>query len=175
MALPTSRNTNYVAGVSMVLAADLNDVQDKIVDLNSGKRTVADTLFIHPCAGDGTFDGGLSGQGIHSTIGTIQGWFFPVSLPVGSRITQIDVYVNGDTLKTVTAELSYVDVATATVTDLGSPQTSALANTFQTLTQAALNHTVATGRSYFVELQTSAAAPAGTIACYGVRVTYDRP
>jgi hypothetical protein len=175
MALPVSRDATFVPGVSMVLSAVLNNVQDKIIDLDGGKHVAVRTIFIHPSAGGGSSGFSLGGGGIFDIGASALEWTIPVILPVGSRITQVDYYVNGDASKTVTAQLKYVDTTTGAVTALGSAQTSATANTYQTLTQSALNHTVATNRAYHIDIDTNAVAAADQIAFIGVKVTYDRP
>jgi hypothetical protein len=83
MPLPTSRNTTYAAG-SQVLSDDLNDLQDCIIQDAHDERTI-----VIPCVsgnGDGAiFDapGRVEADPNDSSVDL----YFPIVLPVGSRIT----------------------------------------------------------------------------------------
>ena len=88
MSLPASRNTTYAPG-SEVLSADLNDIQDQIIDL------AAPTLIIPPPAGrSSTWTESPSGANWTSAdgSGTHQLNFF-FHLPVGYRIVSVNFVV----------------------------------------------------------------------------------
>lgn len=86
MALPLSRNTTYAAG-AQVKSADLNDIQDKIVD----------NYFVQPRrmpAGAG-YEGGtgtagtLDDAGTHAPGATTKWFVVPFELKPGTRLTEV--------------------------------------------------------------------------------------
>ena len=93
MALPDSRNTTYVLGVSEVKSADLNDMQDKIIDARAW-----DILKHSILARDGFQPAGLDVPG-RATYGSIlslstgsAGWEIPLRLKAGQTLESVKVY-----------------------------------------------------------------------------------
>lgn len=97
MALPTSRNRTYAPG-SQLFSADLNDLQDCIVADKHGARwqfftagrgvQEVNVAFDQPTVG--TFNGGLRATGATTYV-------MPLSLPVGTRISNMKVRQRGIT------------------------------------------------------------------------------
>lgn len=97
MALPTSRNTTYVAGVSQVKSADLNDLQDQIIALNSGKRSVRARDIVIPTTVSRTVSG---------TTPAISGNDIGVNFAAGVGVIRIPLtnYGVGDVLNEFAAD-----------------------------------------------------------------------
>lgn len=90
MALPDSRNTTYAAG-SQVKSADLNDVQDKIVDLHVGKRSHTYSLRVSVTGGRGV--GTFADGGYEASAGeTLK---VPIPVDAGERIASVSARVAG--------------------------------------------------------------------------------
>ncbi len=79
MSLPTSRNTTYVAGVSEVKSADLNGIQDQLIDPER---------FIHAAGGHGTNAAIVPGSGWLLSSGAGD-WFIPLALRVGANLWRV--------------------------------------------------------------------------------------
>ena len=94
MALPTSRNTTYIATTSEVKAADLNDIQDKIIDEN--------TRAIRPknhTPADGFVEAGVTAasvDGFEGSVGSVTGgssfYYVPLDLREGDILASVDVF-----------------------------------------------------------------------------------
>jgi hypothetical protein len=110
MALPFSRNTNYAPG-SQVESADLNDIQDCIIDGSHGSRELPITLNSRIVV-SGTWGVGTTGQLTEST--NLQVARVPVVLPIGSVITGIRVR------GIQASSTNQFNVRLQSVTDLGS-------------------------------------------------------
>ncbi len=95
MALPTSRNTTYAAGVSQVKSADLNDLQDQIIALY---KLIAPVRHLYK--GDAHQTAALllpvrlAGNRWGSNSGGNREACFPLRLPVGVTVNQIDIEVD---------------------------------------------------------------------------------
>lgn len=117
MALPSSRNTDYAAG-SQVKSADLNDLQDEIIDLNLGKCS-SRTNILRPSKWDSaiaaftnaaltTDDGTLTGVPCVNFIAAntvVARWSLPLRL--GDRLLGFGVtwyHATGAT-KNITAQI----------------------------------------------------------------------
>lgn len=99
--LPDSRNTTYVGGVSQVKSADLNDIQDKIVDLSTlvrGTRLVpfgtAAMAPADPTMWEMDFASGLLCRKRSAASGGTDAYLFAdLPLVVGDRLVSFVVYV----------------------------------------------------------------------------------
>lgn len=153
MALPVSRNTTYAPG-SQIKSADLNDVQDKIIDLN-GRFDAEETSIL---GGKGSGSGATfasDGSITSATTGTLK---IPIELPVGTEITSVDVVG----LRTGAANPTYglhetVNSTGATSVIATVAGTSA---SRESLSIAATNKVLLTGRSYSLEVLSGASATA---------------
>jgi hypothetical protein len=185
MALPTSRNTTYVAGVSEVKAADLNDLQDKIIDLYSGKHGDR-TLVLPGALAQGTLFQATGAQWDFSSIlsggtGTDAKWFNPSStsaglvfgipLRLGDRIKSVTVYCQDTNTNNLIVNLrKYVPSTGTLITSASSDGTGAK----QTVVMASLTETLTASSFYTVGIYPST----GSIVddeVYGVVVVYDHP
>lgn len=192
MALPTSRNTTYAVNVE-VKSADLNDLQDKIIDNNtrlSGGAGAAVSLALAPTApdyhvtaphpllipatsggvGDGTFAGNWT-----TTAGVATGgnpafdWVIGIPTTYGETIdilaqSKLDTGAAGGLYN-----LSYVDPLTGTIVPVASvamPSSSAP----QSVT-IVVGHVVVLGAYYSLQF----AFPLGvTKHCYGLQKGWSR-
>lgn len=130
MSLPASRNTTY-AGGSQVKSADLNDLQDKVVDLNGGKhgtrpRIVPWHFGILPADGREPLLEYTTGAFFDGVFQNVQIELWPC-LDQGERLVslqwktyQVAVATNDWTFKLYVASLTDPDVAP---TQLGSTLT----------------------------------------------------
>jgi hypothetical protein len=132
------------------------------------------TLDIHASAGYGNSAG--TDPSLNTTYHYINmnsvgaQWDIPVNLPAGSRITQVEVFIDGGDTSTKTAYLDY-----KTNTSLTAPTNIASAtdatDADATITMAAVNHTVASGEMIFVRF----VAVHILDEILGCRITYDVP
>ena len=92
MVLPVSRNTTYAIDTE-VESADLNDIQDKIVDENTRQirpRNICPASgFVEEGVVAATIDG-LSGA-VGSVIGSGAFWYVPLDLAEGDILDSVDV------------------------------------------------------------------------------------
>lgn len=175
MSLPTSRNTTYAAG-SPILSADLNDLQDQIVNLET-KRIATYTRHI-PAVGGATFDG------TNWTRVVASGWVTATVLSPG------DVFIQIPTLESdiITAVRGYIQQGTATAgamsmrlvqvnlstgaTSLGSFDTSSALTSLEVLDIPSLPLTVGDHVALFAHFAASASAITRKI--FGIEVDYHR-
>jgi hypothetical protein len=151
MALPTSRNTTYVAG-SQVKSADLDAIQDCIIGNKHG--TLELDLLMRPASlytsGIAGLPGNppISGTTITGT-GASSGFVAQFSLPAGKRIVNVKAVVqestSGGTDKAQVSLFRMDNSGTPTRIGTGSPSLGN--NTVQTILYNA-NHTVLTVTSY---------------------------
>lgn len=183
MPLPISRNTTYAAD-SVVRSADLNDIQDAIVNLHAGEFVTARKMRIHAMAGAGQTDG--SGaiyweiQSAHAVSKSAsRAFWLPIALDEGDRITAARAFVRGTASNAVSAKLWKAAMeadgssaaAILTPTQIGSTQTGAATLTHETLIFTGLTETIATNLFYYMEILSTA----GLQYFYGAEITYDHP
>jgi hypothetical protein len=170
MALPNSRNTTY-NGEEPILASDLNDLQDQIVNLYSGKRSDR-TRVIAPIVGELTnmdFD-----EPNGRLVSTSAPWSIamPITVLEGDRIKAITIArfgtagANSSTLRLmrITAAGTRTQLQTATITNAAQ----AWVDTTMSLSTP---ETVASGNSYYIFVD--GAQSGYRLNCF--RVTDDRP
>ncbi len=171
MALPNSRNTTY-NGEEPILSADLNDLQDQIVNLYaSGKRSDR-TRIVPPIAGELTnmdFDepnGRLTSNAAPWSIA------MPITCTEGDRIKSITIArfgsagANTATLRLLRISPAGTRTQIQTTTITNAPQS--WADTTMTLSTP---ETVASGNSYYIFV--NGAQSGYRLNCF--RVTDDRP
>ena len=165
MALPTSRNTTYIAGVSEVKSADLNDIQDKIVDLNN--RFTSEETCILGAKGNGpSATIGTDGSIISSSAGFI---FIPVDLPVGTELTSMTFtgLRSGGTNPNylIRETVNSTGAVTDTLMAIGTSASR------ESLTSA-ISVTMLTGRTYSLKVE---AGGSSTATLFMVSVSWNRP
>ncbi len=166
MALPVSRNNTYVAGVSEVDAADLNDLQDKIVDIHVNNIHGARNLPLSPGGATALSTATIALASI--ALGASQQAYWELPLVEGQRINGIvcDILTNGGS---VTVELHVHVVTSGGVTD---NLLASIADATQ-LDGSAFQHTIAAGESIIVSIERPAGAGANP-TLLGPVVTYDK-
>lgn len=174
MALPTSRNTTYAAG-SQVKSADLNDVQDKIVDIHvdgvHGDRYKSVGGWIPynwstATAGrnltTGAFDGNAGSGSLSLDLG----------LAEGDRIKSAACYTYGDGVDDHNYSLWIVSQNPGTApVQLGATVTATNAPASWNVRSIASTHTLQAGESIVALME-----GVGSGSFVGpVRVNWDRP
>ena len=183
MALPTSRNTSYVAS-DPVKSADLNAVQDCIIAAKHGD------VILQIGASSGQSDSvpttatdywryypSLSGAVPNCWLQVAAGGSvaFGIGLKIGDRIKSVRGFIRDTTgSHTITMGLTDNSSSADDATQVGSTQTSAGNGTAQTLAITGLTTTIVTGHFYSV-IFSNTDATGTTHAIYGVEVTYDHP
>lgn len=155
MGLPTSRNRTYTPG-SQIFSADLNDLQDNIVNLTAGKHP----LYEYPIAGadfalesggaGGLGDGGWS----FTSASTIEA---NVPCRVGERLTNISLVYDRGGSGTITMTLckrTSASTKTVLATQAFSAGTGVTTGSFA----AAPNYTLQTGEQLYLRVTVTAAA-----------------
>lgn len=175
MALPLSRNTTY-APSAQVKSADLNDIQDQIIDI-WGKVVAAGEIVIS--ASDAQIQAVAAGANVYNavndeiTMGTAQHRAnFPIPLPVGHRILNITYSFFGGNTNAKNCTLyrkSGTPGTAATIESTIAPTDSGEA----TATDSAINYTIATGVRIFAQFQAAAASTTDRVS--QIKVTYDIP
>lgn len=189
MALPTSRNTTYAAG-SQVKSADLNDVQDKIIDLHEGKHGEI-TRWL-PLPGIETGSGATPEDNVR--LNTNPRYIYLVG-GNNARLTIWLPLAEGERLKAVHFHL-YDNDASATIagqvhshgahTDGAAPPADASLGSVSTDPGASSNLQIrsVTGLSAVADAETSLSASLvmngspdadDDLRCYGIRYTTDLP
>jgi hypothetical protein len=175
MSLPTSRNTTYAAG-SQVKSADLNDLQDCIVDSIHSDRV----LMLGAAAGQSAPGEWVYYSGITTTTArwkpTAQGdvALFPLPLRAGDRIRSIAGYIKDTTSKVIGVRL-YKTVGSTAVTTTPTSETSSAGDaSVQVIEVTAIDLTVADGDLYSIAVR-QVSDTFTTTECYGASVTFDRP
>jgi len=167
MALPSSRNTTYTPG-STVLAADLNALQDCVI----GGKLAPTTIEI----GGMAWTPAAAMTPFYSLVGGLEGpifnAFWALPLPIGVRITAVRWYVRDNVTgpTTLQAFFGYGNRAgVQTIVSTSAVSAGTAAN--QTLSVAP-NHTITAGRSYGLIVNTAA----GSASCrlYGAEIDIDR-
>lgn len=97
---------------------------------------------------------------------------FPISCRVGDRIKVVQTAYNRNST-TLAIHLRYVDVTTGTDTAVLTVFTDNSSSGWQNRTDDIADHTIVSGRTYFMRFGTDADGPAATIA--GCLLTIDRP
>ena len=180
MALPTSRNTNYVAGVSQVKSADLNDLQDKIIDLHSGKHaSKTHTVSAERMRAEGTdwaFIVNLGNTPVWSHTSAVTSYLVvPAPNEVGDRISAARVFCQLDTGSTaaLSARLYKVNATTGTATAKSDAVSTANTTAFQTITLTNVaNEAIAVNEQWYVVLTTGANV---VKRVHAAEYTYDHP
>ncbi len=176
MALPLTRNTSYVAGVSQVKSADLNDIQDKIID-NYGAPL---TERYQPL--DASFDTvARPAQSLGVLYALISGAskaYFTLRLPVGKRITDIvlDILEGNAAGEEIVAKIYSVSAVGARVqvsTTKTGGTSGGTAQLSWTSADTGVPFTLA-GLAYHVEVEFKQASSATESGLYLLSVTHDR-
>ena len=181
MALPESRNTTYAAG-SQVKSADLNDVQDKIIDAYVDGPHGDRILLLPAAAGQGTviatghIYAGIDGVTSSSWAQGGSGDYVecPIPLRIGDRIKSVRAFVRDTTAAHTLSLKVRKSTNTNNNSQLGSTATSAGNGADQTLEVASLTETLATGELVHALIRNDDGTTT-THKIYGVEVTYDRP
>jgi len=115
-----------------------------------------------------TTDNGLqlAGAGVAEVI-------YPLDLPEGATITQVQFYVFDNSGLVMTVALSSQGLNAATITNVASA-TSPNNGAVQTLTLSP-NHVVAATTGYYIRAFWDASAAANTMALFGAKITYTMP
>lgn len=167
MALPDSRNTTYAAD-SQVLSADLNDIQDCIVEGKHGARThflsAARAIFNGSAA-----EIDIGAELIWLSSGIING-YCPIPAKLGDRVTAVEVYVEDSGAVTVTAKLYLVNVTDGSVTPVDVTPVTAGTAVRTTLAFVGLPVTIAANQELVVEIDMGGA----NCLYYGAKVVLDR-
>lgn len=169
MSLPTSRNTTYVAGVSQVKAADLNDVQDTIIAGGHGDmiKAVPFAAWVFNGDGDGTYS--VSQGALSLTSAT--SFFLGPQFDVGDRIKSMSVMLLGDGSADVTFTVYKIETD-GTKTSLGAlTVTDAASSPWSDHPLDFTDVTLADGESIFVH----AVPTAGGLKIGTTRFSYDHP
>jgi len=183
MALPLTRNTTYSPD-SVVRSADLNDIQDNIVNLQLGEFVTARVLHLPAAAAmqyqsDWTaYDDSVDSNMLLS-IATGDVLRLPIPLVVGDRIRSLTAFVRSTTgtgpnvklFKQLMFAAGTGTAATGTVTQVGSTATATAAATHQDLTISGLTETITARYQYFLKVT----AGAGAQLFFGAEITYDHP
>lgn len=157
MALPVSRNTTYAAS-TQVQSTDLNDIQDKVIDLNG--RFDAEETNILGCKGGGV--GSTSGADGSVVSGTAANVNIPIELPVGAEISSIDIAgLRTGANDPVYEFLETVNSGGAT-SAIGS--VSGTSASREDLSIGSLTKVLLTGRSYSVQVVPGASSTATVFA-----------
>ena len=145
MALPESRNTNYAAG-SQVFSADLNDIQDSIVEGNHGEIEMQFSV-INGVA----IESGPDAQFTHVESSSGGSWAVGVALPAGTRIKELKcLYDRQDADLEFTVGAAGPSSLTPTpIVDLANAPGSASALHYDSI-QSGLDHEVADGEFLWV-------------------------
>lgn len=133
MSLPTSRNTTYAAGISQVKSADLNELQDLLVQLYGPQKITlgssagqsAQWSFSPP-------SGSAVGLWLAPSSAGVVGWQIPVA--AGDRIRSIKALVRDTGAETVELKIFKSDLDAITNAQIGSTQTSDMSGNDQWLT-----------------------------------------
>ncbi len=185
MALPTSRNTTYDIK-SQVKSVDLNDIQDKIIDLWAGKH--------------GDVTEWVSAQDANNASAATLGWkieeasntFYMIPdkasaklvitlpLKVGARLKEVHAHCYDNSSDTVSLSVYKQSVANGAAPGAssqlgGSQNTSGTSTNIQLLSVTSLSETVPDSTKYVAVVSTNQASPANTHRFYGLRFVYDRP
>ena len=176
MSLPSSRNTTYAPG-SQVLSADLNAIQDGVVNLYAGyhQQITIQIPAVLGSAQDSTASWAKppgSAYISYNTGGADDVWHVPIVLRQGQRIKACRGYVrdnsgSGGTVVTMTLRKGKT---TGTESSIGSPAASSGAGADQTLTIGSLTEVVGAGESFYL---TFAADKAQTCRVYMIEVDVD--
>ena len=118
MALPTSRNTTYAAG-SQVKSADLNDIQDSIVQGAHGAVDYfigAEMFAIPTGSGSQLIFNTPDRPYVDLNAGAIDEFYVPVSqvVPIGGEIIEVEVYANNAGTQTTGSSWLTADLRTDT-------------------------------------------------------------
>lgn len=145
MTLPLSRNTTYAAS-DPILAADLDDIQDCIIGRKHGtiEITVPACAFVLQ-TGTITIGAGVVTFGAVSIINA------PLQLPVGTKISTVAWSYNRGNAGTLNLRVKRKAVGGGSVSDVDTVSDNTGA-TYE-ITTRTLNHTVATGYQYYLEVQ----------------------
>lgn len=182
MALPTSRNTTYAAD-SVIRSADLNDIQDKIIDLDAFRHSASRVLNIPSSMAQrrvATEVEEWEQQTGYCTNTILDGYLYvPIPLHVGDRITAASVWVFGKlTPHNITVKLfrsTPVENAVSVVlteTQIGSTVQSAYVADIQEIAITSITpYTLVANTFLWIELRGTSTL----MAFYGAKITYDHP
>lgn len=165
MALPTSRNTTYAAG-SQVKSADLNDLQDKVIDEYTYRKALR-TRKVHWSAGIqdpeefGTVlwdavSSGTSGYIQTNSGGQLSHWYMPIDLEVGQRLRAVRARVRTHNTEWITLSVKRLN-GDGTETVLGTDNsTTGSGVIYENVTVTGLTETVVAGsHAYFGLIETT--------------------
>lgn len=183
MALPISRNTTYVAGVSQVKSADLNDLQDKVIELYADGPHATRTRKVSWSAGAEDPEQGTVSECWNagpayvaaSGGGSVRGWYMPIALEVGERLLAVRAWVRSDN-----DDLMWMDVfrsdGDGSTTQLGTTQETSTGAGAQDvmLEVSGLTEVVGSGPTAYVVGLTPTSAT-GDLRLYHIEIDYDRP
>ena len=167
--LPTSRNTTYVAGVSEVKSADLNDIQDKIIDAETDR--LRERSITYPASLAVGVNTSFDSNSWETTVTTATSKaMIPISIPAGSLISSIEFYVYSDNANATICGLAYADSADGTRTTITTENDTTTGIHTITITFGT-PHEVIAGRSYSVYMQGATGSTLDRIA--GAKVVYN--
>lgn len=175
MALPVSRNTTYAAG-SQVKSADLNDLQDWIVD------AFGDQVLAIPAAAGAVFTGAwapgfINSAGMRNTSPSVgDAVILPIVLRKDDRLKRVGVRVNDGSSSALRLKVYVQDQTNGGITQLGSNQDSAGTGANQELVvdlTGGSERTLGADEQFFLTVENLAAT--GVHDFFGAAVTYDRP
>lgn len=174
--LPTSRNTSYAAG-SQLLSADMNDLQDKVIDLYGGAHAARE-LVLGVASGqpDLTAPPTRNVNGWESLSSGISTVWFPIVLPVGSIITQIDTWILEANAEQAAVYMTEHNVATGgggTLESANSGTSAAMAAV--TFNSGFVPYTMVAGTELYLQVDLPTTTTPAELVVRGVKVAYYRP
>jgi hypothetical protein len=189
MALPLTRNFSY-APDDPVKSADLNDIQDQIIALFAGKHGEREIWLgggVAEARNDDpdevplfqpTFFGGL-----WQTLGSFTSTShigLPLTFPVGTRLKEIEIFLQEDASTAISAFLMSSDptLASGGITQISGTKTSGTTNARSSViwTSADADLPLVVSAALVYGVMVTLPIPSGDITQFnGARVLYDRP
>lgn len=179
MTLPASPNTVYVATITQVKAADLNDLQDLIVSLYKA-------VDISPAIGFRSEDGSAAaaahipdgGGSVASQSAGASEWSIPIEFPVGTIINAIHVRTLEANLAGETFTLKLLEFSDGALNQLGDTITSGVTDALVTQTwddttndtPGEIPHTLTTGARLVVLVEFLQTSLLGEARVHNVQV-----
>lgn len=177
MTLPDTRNTTYAA-LSQVLSADINDIQDKIIDGSHGEQT----LFIPAC----DF---IAVPGSEPSY-FVQAWSsldtgassvrLALRLPVGAVLTgAIFYFFTADTEQATVSIIEYDDITATIDTTTLESKTTPTSDDYDTVEfdsgDTNIPHTMAADQPVLFLVSLPQTSAPFELSLYGASITYRKP